>query len=104
MQINKRLADCGMHHVIEKLAIRRIGMLDIGIERDAYSLLTHEERATLERVEGKAKALKGVKSQFELMEFDRLVVLIGRMTGESIDWLRRLSLTRLRGMMDGLEN
>lgn len=104
MHLNNRLAVCGMHHVIESLAVRDKRMKAIGIDSEAVNLLTYEERATLERVERQARALKGVKSQGDIMEFDRLVVLICRMTGESVEWLRRLSLQRLRSMMDGLEN
>lgn len=104
MQLNNRLAACGMHNVIESISLRDKRMKAIGIDCDAYNLLTHEERATLERVERQARALKGVSTHSDILEFDRLAVLISRLTGESITWLRRLSLQRLRGMMDGLEN
>lgn len=104
MQLNDRLAVSGMHHVIESLAIRRSRLVEVGIEADAIGLMTYEEKASLERVENQARTMKGVVSHSDVLEFDRLVALIGRMTGESKEWLRRLSLSRLRGMMDGLEN
>lgn len=103
MQLQHRLAQSGLSKAAQALAFRSERLQKMGIVVDQTFLLTHEERAALERFENQSRTVKGVSNHEELMEFDRLAVLLARMTNESLSWLRSLSLQRLRQMMDALE-
>jgi len=103
MQIQTRLHLSGMDSTVKALAFRSERLSRSGVEVSDVGLLTYEERASLERFERVSRTVKGVKTRAELEEFERLTVLLARMTQESLAWLRSLSLTRLRQMMDRFE-
>lgn len=104
MHLHQRLNTCGMSAVSMSLGARALRMSQLGIEvGDQSTLLTHEERAKLEIFENRSRNLKGVKTNNDLLEFDRLAALLARTTGEALSWLRSLSLDRLRQMMDAVE-
>ncbi|WP_132706200.1 hypothetical protein [Pseudomonas aeruginosa] len=106
MHLQNRLASCGMSGVFESLEIRAKRLQAAGISCTPEDLLTPQEVIDLKRVEGQIRAVSGagVKDRSDLFEFDRLVALLARETGEPRSWLSRLSLQRLRQMMDALEN
>lgn len=103
MQLQHRLVRAGLARAAQALEFRSERLQKIGMAVEQTYLLTHEERAALERFENQSRAVKGVSNHEELMEFDRLAVLLSRMTAESLSWLRSLSLQRLRQMMDAIE-
>jgi hypothetical protein len=104
MQLHQRLNSCGMSNVASALGARASRMTALGVDvGDQIFLLTHEERASLEHFENRSRNLKGVQTTNDLLEFDRLTVLVSRATGEAVSWLRSLSLERLRQMMDAVE-
>ncbi|HCF3017746.1 TPA: hypothetical protein NIB55_005005 [Pseudomonas aeruginosa] len=103
MHIQTRLHLCGMDSTAQAIAFRSERLSRVGVDVSDVGLLTHEERAKLERFESQARSVKGVKTRAELEEFERLTVLLARLTSESLSWLRGLSLDRLRQMMERFE-
>lgn len=105
MHLQQRLTTCGMASTYESIAAQMSRLEALGVPCTPEDLLSPSCSSLLQRKEAEMRAVSrsGVRDEKELNEFNRLVVLLARETGESFNWLSRQSLERLRLMMDQLE-
>lgn len=103
MNLHHALCSSGMEQVVHSLAFRACVFHRLGLEVDEANLLTSSERLNLQWIQSQLN-VKKLSSADELVEHDRLVVLLHRETGESQLWLQKLPLPRLRKMMDAVES
>lgn len=105
MQLQQRLATCGMGHLYESVLARMERLQSAGLNCTPEELLTASETHRLLRMEADLRSASGVgvTNEKELSEYNRLVVLLARESGEAVSWLRKQPIQRLRQMMEMLE-